>query len=192
MNGIVAWLAAHAFAAGVLTVVALIIGVGLLWGLWVLYVWMRWLFLRADRSGANLVLDGLSVTHDAADEVVFSWTIRNIGKFPARNLYVGIGFSTRQTDRETATWRQSRMVDALAAGTELKLSLRIARPELRRLAKTFDKGTASLRSRYSAASPGRAISHYDASGPSVRHILSVAPLGDADCVTVTDFTPIKR
>ena len=188
MEVIIAWASAHPILAwSVAGVAALVVLLALAYGLFVL--WVIW--DNIDRSGTKLVSEGFAVLHDKnIDEVAFIWTVRDSGKFAARDLRVWMNVSTKQKAGRTASWRLNRTVAALAPGELIDFDIRVSRSELTRLSRDFDKGTITLWSHYSSSSPRKPPKPFGASGPNAHYTLTVGEIGGEACVTVTDFTPI--
>ena len=184
---IFAWMSGHPHLA------CLVAAVAIIFLLWVLHFVAMALLSRPsrDRSGASLMAEDFSVNFDAeADQVGFTWTIANRGRFAARELGIGISFRAVQQDGSVALWRLKRTIAVLEPGEHVDVACAIARRELVRLAHDFDDGTIGLWSHYSSTPPGKTPVKFGATGPRVRLNLSVGKVGSEDCVTVTDLTPV--
>ncbi len=188
MKTIVAWVSAHPIVTWSVAGVAAI--AVLLFAATVIFVLVQRQRCK-DRSGVTLTADLFTAVFDErADEIVFTWTSVNPGKFAARRLRTTVNLRITHGDDLSATWRLSREVTALEPGTHADFALRIARSELIRLARDFKDGNLTMWSYYSASSPKKPAGIYIAPGLRKRFKLAVGQVGGQDCVTLTDPTPV--
>jgi hypothetical protein len=186
METIIAWAATHPILAWSGGLAALIILLALAYGVFVLWV----LWDSIDRSGAKLMPEILAVRHDAEDVLVFTWSIRSVGKFAARDVHVWMSITARQKTGHSAAWRFHSKVATLETGTCTDFDIRVSRSELARLAHDFNHGRISLSTHYSSSSPKKRLKPMGVMGPQVHYALAVAEVSGKASVTVTDFTPI--
>lgn len=195
METIKVWISAHMFLTGLVAgVAAVVIAIITLWALWVLVFIIATILSKynVDRSGARLTVSKFTVVRDAEpDQILFTWTVDNQGKFPAKELHIRITVQAKQKDGAGATWRLTRTIALLGPGDHVDVVVRIARGELTRLAGDFDSGAVTLWSNYSSAPPNKAPNDdVGAAGPRMRYKLSVGQVGNQECVTVTDFQAV--
>lgn len=186
METIIAWATAHPILAWSGGIAALIVVLALAYGVFVL--WVIW--VNIDRSGAKLISEGLTVIHDTNDEVVFTWSVRSTGKFAARDVYIWMNLTSKQTTGRSAAWRFNPKITSFEPGTCTDFDLCVSRGELVRLARDFDRGTISLSWHHSSSSPKKPPKLFGVMGPQVHYALAVGEVGGEACVTVTDFTAI--
>ena len=191
METVKVWISGHMFLTGLLAgMAAVIVAVISLWSLVFFIAAIRSKF-KADRSGANLTVSTFTTFHDRDnDQIVFTWTLKNRGKFAAREVRLCVSFRSTQKDGVAATWRLNRTIALLGPADRVDVAIPIARGELARLAGDFDNGAVSLWSYYSSTRPNRAPNGFSVAGPRMRFKLAVGKVGNQDCVTVTDFMAV--